>query len=412
MRIRGHGIRLFLSSLASVGPLIPFCAGFPNAARAMSRLVPQKYATIQGAIDHAANGDTVLISAGTYRGPGNHNIELRGLSIVITSCDGAEQTIMDCENLGRGFWIHSWESSAARIEKLTITNGNANGGYGGGIFCDIASPIIADCRIINNGGARYGGGLALWVYGGIVERCVIAGNHASESGGGAASMFSGGINIQECLVTGNWTDRGCGGGVSFQDDSGDFLTNCTVAANYAADCGGGVYTNETSILDRCILSGNCSAGPGRDLAAFTDAVLDCCGIDTSGVDSQYGTITYDSHCVFTDPMFCGPVACSQTTGGDWTLNGASPCLAEHSPCGQLIGAIDQGCGVVIGAGACCHALGVCQIERRDRCTSDSGLYIGDNVPCQPNPCLPSSGVPTRGETDTWGRIKAVYRDAR
>jgi len=47
--------------------------------------VPGEYPTIQAAIDAASNGETVLISAGTYTGIGNKNLDMSGKTIVIAS---------------------------------------------------------------------------------------------------------------------------------------------------------------------------------------------------------------------------------------------------------------------------------------------------------------------------------------
>jgi len=324
---------------------------------------------------------------------------------VVTSRDGADWTTIDCENQGRGFWVHQWESSSARIEKLTIANGNANGGNGGGILCDIAGPVIAGCRIISCGGARYGGGMALWLYGGAVERCVIAGNHASDGGGGIATQFGGGVSIADCVIVGNSTEYGAGGGVAFADDDGDLMRGCTVTANYGGGGGGGIYTNRGSALERCIIWGNCASGPGRDVATLNAVTsLTCCDVDTSGVYSYFGTVEYDPHCVYTDPMFCGPVPCAQTTNGDWTLNAKSPCLADHSPCHELIGAMDEGCGTSLPTGGCCLPDGSCVVLDHGHCEQHLGTYMGDNSTCTPNPCQP---VPTK--VMTWGQIKSAFR---
>jgi hypothetical protein len=37
-------------------------------------------------------------------------------------------------------------------------------------------------------------------------------------------------------------------------------------------------------------------------------------------------------------------------------------------------------------GACCFLDGSCQVLTQNSCTSQSGTYQGDNVPCEPNPC--------------------------
>jgi hypothetical protein len=61
--------------------------------------VPGDHATIQAAIDAAVNGDTVLVSDGTY----TENINFKGKAITVKSVNGASVTIIDgkCGEYGR-----------------------------------------------------------------------------------------------------------------------------------------------------------------------------------------------------------------------------------------------------------------------------------------------------------------------
>ncbi len=378
------------------------CGSPSGPAHATLRRVPEMYPSIQSAIYAAEEGDSVLIAPGTYRGPENRNIELAGKDIVVTSSAGPEQTIIDCENAGRGFRVHQWESPAARIEKLTIVNGNAFDLEGGGILCDIASPTISDCRILSSS-ARFGGGLALLVFWGIVDRCVIAGNYGSDGGGGIATMYTDGVAITNCVITGNMVGI-AGGGVAFLDNGGSMLRGCTVAGNVAADAGGGVYTADGASITRSAIWGNCALRGDELFVSLTPTSLLCSDIDTSGVVVEYASVSYDAHCIFTDPLFCAPSDCGQTTAGDWMLSENSPCLSENSPCGIRIGALDAGCGVAYPPGACCLPGGTCVAVSEYVCSMQQGTYQGNGTSCQPDPCQP-----TAVERTSWGRIKAAYR---
>lgn len=90
--------------------------------------------------------------AGVYTGIGNRNIDTKGKAIKILGKNGPQECIINCEDSGQGFYIHSGEDSNTIIEGLTITDGNAplindNIPRGGGILCENSSPTIKNCII-------------------------------------------------------------------------------------------------------------------------------------------------------------------------------------------------------------------------------------------------------------------------
>jgi len=120
--------------------------------------VPAEYATIQDGIDAAAVGDTVLLDSGVYFGLGNRDIDFLGKDITVRSHDGNPSTCtIFCSGTPsdphRGFIFQSGESSLARLEGVTISEGSAYGDdnmefHGGGIICrGSSSPTISNCRI-------------------------------------------------------------------------------------------------------------------------------------------------------------------------------------------------------------------------------------------------------------------------
>jgi len=89
--------------------------------------VPQDYATIQAAINAADEGDTVLVSPGTYTG-GN---TVDGKNIVIQSVEGPLVTVIDGEHSVRGFRFYNQVSDQTILDGFTIVNGFGSSGGGG-----------------------------------------------------------------------------------------------------------------------------------------------------------------------------------------------------------------------------------------------------------------------------------------
>lgn len=117
--------------------------------------VPADYPTIQAGIEAAENGDIVLVADGIYTGTGNKNIELQGKTITVKSLNGPENCVIDCENSGRGFYIHQREGRDTVVSGFTIKNGNA-GDYGGAIYCTYggnfsSTPTIENCILKQHG---------------------------------------------------------------------------------------------------------------------------------------------------------------------------------------------------------------------------------------------------------------------
>jgi hypothetical protein len=332
--------------------------------------------TIQAGIDACAPGDTLLLEDGTFTGPGNRDLDCRGLSITIRSMGGPEACVLDAELSGRGFWFRSGETRDCVVAGLTIRAGScwnecgggvlcSNGssptmqdvvirecmplgwlqGHGGGVACvDGAAPLLLDCHIIDNatcGGAyaTRGGGVYAESAGLHMRQCVLAGNIGD--GGGGISLAGASAFLENCSVTGNHS--GNGGGLHLSGSSEAVITECTIAGNMVWGRGGGVYCDSVTI-SRSILWGNCS-GYVADLQARVTGslLLDCCVVDSSGIGGP-GMVAYLSG-VFTDPVFCDPTPCDSapTTAGDYRVDAGSPCVPDQNPCGVWIGAMHVGC---------------------------------------------------------------------
>jgi hypothetical protein len=117
--------------------------------------VPKDQPTIQKAISAAANGDTVLVSSGTYR----ENIDFSGKAITVTSVSGAGATVIDGgASANPVVTFQSHEGLSSELTGFTIRNGAAS--FGSGIYL-----LGASATIVNN--YFYGNNLRRrWVWGG------------------------------------------------------------------------------------------------------------------------------------------------------------------------------------------------------------------------------------------------------
>ena len=93
--------------LGKHGLLIIIILCWANVAIAATLRVPSEYATIQEAIDIAGDGDIVLVADGIYTGENNKNLTWDGAEkhIIVTSENGPDNCIIDCEDDGIGFYF-------------------------------------------------------------------------------------------------------------------------------------------------------------------------------------------------------------------------------------------------------------------------------------------------------------------
>lgn len=135
---------------------------FPVGAVCNVLHVPGDYAKIQDAIDAAANGDTVLVAAGTYM----ECIDFEGKAIVVISEDGPGSTTIDGHHLKCVVTFKNNEGPDSRLEGFTVYNGAGHShagsaAWGAGIYCYLASPTIHGNIIYDNFCSGYGGGICL-----------------------------------------------------------------------------------------------------------------------------------------------------------------------------------------------------------------------------------------------------------
>lgn len=224
--------------------------------------VPGDYLTIQAGIDAASDGDTVLVADGIYNGVGNKNLDFKGKAITVTSENGAETCIIDCEADGRGFIFQSGEGEESVVSGFTLKNGSVDDG--GGILCNNSSPTITNNIITNNLAAWAGGGIdCSWGSSATITNNTITKNRANGHGGGGIFLEKSSPIIDNNIITNN-SAAANGGGIFCYNNSSPNITNNNLSDN-SADWGGGIrcYANGPSpIITNNIISGNSAIGGG------------------------------------------------------------------------------------------------------------------------------------------------------
>lgn len=129
-------------------------------------LVPSQYATIQSAINASSNGNTVLVSPGTYY----ENLDFNGKAITVSSVAGPETTIIDGQHNGAVVNFSSGEGPDSVIAGFTLQNGFSS--WGSGISLFVTSPTVVSNIIQYNDEdiGYWGAGIGGWSSSPIIEK--------------------------------------------------------------------------------------------------------------------------------------------------------------------------------------------------------------------------------------------------
>lgn len=231
------------------------------------RQVPQDYSTINEAIRHSYQGDTVLLAQGTH----SENVDFWGRRVLLASnyvltndTTDIAATIID----GGGptnnqsvltFWRN--EDSLSAVTGLTITNGHADGAHSGGvnIYHD-GRPVISDCRIVNNhgsGGYFEGIGVRSVSSSPFFQRCLIKNNNApanfnNRHNGGGIYVFGGKPQFLNCEILDNHLSQSVyfndfGGGAYFTASEA-VIRYCRFEGNFA-EFGGGILIDSSPLIE-------------------------------------------------------------------------------------------------------------------------------------------------------------------
>ena len=328
----------------TAGPAHPANHAALPAAAPVTIHVPADQPTIQAAIDAAANGDTVLVSDGTYK----ENINFNGKAITVTSVNGPATTTIDGGGITSVVTFNTGEGAGSVLNGFTLTHGNASPLEGGGIAVS-SSPTITNNVITANLGSNGGGGIGIAFAAPLVQGNTISNNTQSSgsggiggggisirgessgtriigniisnnswgSGGGGISLFAaGGPLIQNNIITGNNGSTQGGGLIIFNDASPQIIGN--VFSHNSAFHGGGLYwlipqsTPGILLLNNTITNNSATQGS----AVFADGFDADATFQNNVIIGQAGV----------DSVFCGTFSNTPPgfTANDVFVAGASP----------------------------------------------------------------------------------------
>jgi hypothetical protein len=344
------------------GNMLTYVSPFEIETQPQVINVPGDQPNIQAGINVASDGDIVMVAPDTYTGSGNTNVSFLGKSITVQSSGGPEVTIIDCGGVGsenRGFIFDNRETSAARLTGFTIQNGDVRDRYvnyvwdrhGGAIRIKSASPTISNCVFQDNQGFLGGAIHCMKIVGEpddvypTITDCVFRRNSANDGSsgtnndGGAILFINSHPTVTGCLFDENRAMEAYGGALYMHTCTGT-IDGCTFSENGSIH-GGAMCLVFTDINLSNTIVANSTAGCGIKVFNGSTIASDCNDFwNNSGgsICVEMDSTQLDPNTIFLDPLFC------DWEDDDYTLAENSPCAAALSPCGELIGSEDVGCG--------------------------------------------------------------------
>jgi len=209
--------------------------------------IPDSYLTIQGGINAAVDGDTVLVHPGIY----NETIVFHGKKILVTSRyfntgdrQWIDETVIKADSAGSVVYFLDYEDSSSVLNGFTITNGHPDWyvprNRGGGIFCGkYAYPKLMNL-VIRDNMAYHGGGIYCYVWSHPEITNVTAKNNLATIGGGIYLEYDTSPTLNNVDVYDNRAVD-AGGGIYCYSQSHPLIKNTTIYNNYTPMRGGGIF---------------------------------------------------------------------------------------------------------------------------------------------------------------------------
>jgi len=232
----------------------------PAAPGATTLTVPGQFVTIQAAIDAAVDGDTVLVSPGTYV----ENIDFGTKDITVASTDGPSVTVIDGGGSTNVVVINAEAGESPTVRGFTVRNGVGGSVDGGGVSTTGGPAVIEDNVITGNATCGAGGGIAAEFSQAVIRRNLIEANFQSgcSGGPGGGGVFIGGegsVSLLDNTISGN-SHGAFGGGVSLFAAGTPTIARNVISGNSGSLQGGGMWivNRSDAQIDTNVIVGNFS----------------------------------------------------------------------------------------------------------------------------------------------------------